>query len=220
VSQALIATVGFFAGLVAAMVDGRRSLRAASLAVGLGLAPAAAQVGGGPAALVPLVAGVAAVVAGTVALRAAVSLRWVPGLDPAVPVVAPPAALFGPRSVRAVGAALALPAASWVSLNVQVGGEASAHGAVFAAAYVWFVGCLRLLRARSLQDLGIATAVLGIAAATGWLLEAGPGALPEATAAAGLAPVAAAATGWLTGRHRRPIRQPQPRQPAQAEEAA
>jgi hypothetical protein len=220
VSQALIATLGFFAGLVAAMVDGRRSLRAAALVVGLGLAPAAAQVGGGPAALVPLVAGLAAVVAGTVAQRAAIAMRWVPGLDPAVPVVAPPAALFGPRSVRAIGAALALPAASWVSLNVQVGGEATAHGAVFAAAYMWFIGCLRLLRARSLQDLGIATAVIGLAAATAWLLEAGPGALPEATAAAGLAPVAAAATGWLTGRHRRPIRRPQ--QPVQSpgEEAA
>jgi hypothetical protein len=123
-----------------------------------------------------------------------------------VPVVAPPAALFGPRSVRAVGAALALPAASWVSLNVQVGGEATAHGAVFAAAYVWFIGCLRLLRARSLEGLAIGAAVLGIAAATGWLLEAGPGALPEAAAVAGLAPGAAAAAGWLTGRHRRTLR--------------
>jgi hypothetical protein len=210
-SQALIATIGFLAGLVAAMVDGRRALRIAAVAVGLGLAPTAAQVGGGPAAMVPLLAGVLAALAGTVALRAAIGLRWVPGLDPAVPVVAPPAALFGPRSVRAVGAALALPAASWVSLNVQVGGEATAHGAVFAAAYAWFIGCLRLLRARSLQDLAIAAAVLGIAAATGWLLEAGPGALPEAAAAAGLAPVAAAGAGWLTGRHRRPVRdRPQP----------
>lgn len=206
-SQALIATLGFFAGVVAAMVDGRRALRIAAVAVGLGLAPAAAQVGGGPAALVPLVAGVAAALSGTLALRAAGALRWVPGLDPAVPVVAPPAALFGPRSLRAVGAALALPAASWVSLNVQVGGEATAHGAVFAAAYAWFAGCLRLLRARSVQDLAIGAAVLGLAASTSWLLEAGPGALPEATAAAGLAPVAAAAAGWLTGRHRRVLRQ-------------
>jgi hypothetical protein len=217
VSQALIATVGFFAGLVAAMVDGRRALRVAAVIAGLGLAPSAAEVGGGPAALVPLLAGVAAALTGTVAQRAAVALRWVPGLDPAVPVVAPPAALFGPRSVRAVGAALALPAASWVSLNVQVGGAATAHGAVFAVAYVWFICCLRLLRARSLQDLAIGTAVLGIVASTGWLLEAGPGALPEATAAAGLAPVAAAASGWLTGRHRRPLR----REPdADAEEVA
>lgn len=205
-SQALIATLGFFAGLVAAMVDGRRAVRIAALAVGLGAAPAAAATGGGPAALVPLLAGVATVVAGTAALRAATTLRWVPGLDPAVPVVAPPAGLFGPRSVRAVGAVLALPAASWVSLNVQVGGEATAHGAVFAAAYLWFAGCLRLLRARSVEDLATGAAVLGIAAATGWLLEAGPGALPEATAAAGLAPVAAAAAGWLTGRHRRTLR--------------
>jgi hypothetical protein len=204
-SQALIATIAFFGGLVAAMVDGRRAVRVAAAAAGLGLAPAAAAVGGSPAALVPSLAGLAALLLGGVALRAAVALRWVPGLDPAVPVVAPPAALFGPRSVRAVGAALALPAASWVSLNVQVGGAATAHGAVFAAAYVWFTGCLRLLRARALDDLACGAAAVGLAAATGWILEAGPGAIPEASAAAGLAPVAAAAAGWLAGRHRRAL---------------
>jgi hypothetical protein len=206
VSQALVATIGFFAGVVVAMVDGRRALRVAAVAAGLGLSVAAAEVGGGPAALVPLLAGLSAALLGTLAQRAAIALRWVPGLDPAVPVVAPPAALFGPRSVRAIGAVLALPAASWVSLNVQVGGAATAHGAVFTAAYVWLIGCLRLLRARSLQDLAVATAVLGLAAATGWLLEAGPGAIPEATAAAGLAPAAAMAAGWLVGRHRGPLR--------------
>jgi hypothetical protein len=210
VSQALVATIGFFAGVVAAMVDGRRAVQVASLAAGLGLAAGAAEVGGGPAALVPMAAGLAAVVTGDVARRAAVALRWVPGLDPAVPVVAAPAALFGPRSVRAIGAALALPVASWVSLNVQVGGEATAHGAIFGAAYVWLVGCLRLLRARSLEDLAVAVAVVGLAAAAAWLLEAGPGAVPEAAAAAGLAPVAAAAAGWLTGRHRRPLRREDP----------
>jgi hypothetical protein len=206
VSQAPVASLGFLGGLVAAMVDGRRGVRAAALFAGLGLAPAAAQLGGGPGALVPVLGGLSSVIAGTVAMRAAIGMRWLPGLDPSVPVVAPPAALFGPRSVRAIGAALALPAASWVSLNVPVGGVASAHGAVFAAAYVWFVGCLRLLRARSLEDLATAAAVLGLAAATSWILEAGPGAIPEASAAAGMAPVAAAAAGWLVGRHRRPLR--------------
>jgi hypothetical protein len=205
-SQALVATIGFFGGLVAAMVDGRRAVRVAALVVGIALAPAASDVGGDPAALVPLLGGVLSVLLGTLALRAAVALRWLPGLDPSVPVVAPPAALFGPRSVRAVGAALALPAASWVSLNVQVGGAASAHGAVFAAAYVWFVGCVRLLRARSVEGLATAAAMLGLAAATGWILEAGPGALPEASAVAGLAPVAAATAGWLAGRHQRVLR--------------
>jgi hypothetical protein len=210
VSQALVASLGFFGGLVAAMVDGRRGVRVAALFAGLGLAPAAAQLGGGPGALVPVLGGIAAVLLGAVAMRAAIGLRWLPGLDPSVPVVAPPAALFGPRSVRAIGAALALPAASWVSLNVPVGeGVASAHGAVFAVAYVWFVGCVRLLRARSLEDLATAAAVLGLAAATGWILEAGPGAIPEASAAAGMAPVAAAAAGWLVGRHRRPLRREQ-----------
>jgi len=219
-SQQLIATLGFFGGLVAAMVDGRRSVNIAALAAGLGLAAAAASVGGGPAALVPLLAGVAAALLGWLALRAATAMRWVPGLDPTVPVVAPPAALFGPRSIRALGAALALPAASWVSLNVQVGGVATAHGAIFATAYVWFVGCMRLLRARALDDLAAAAAVIGIAAATGWILEAGPGAIPEASAAAGLAPVAAAAAGWLVGRHRRTLRRPTAPQPEPEPEAA
>jgi hypothetical protein len=207
-SQQLIATIAFLGGVVAAMVDGRRSVSIAALAAGVGLAAAAASVGGGPAALVPVVAGMSAAILGWTARRAAVAMRWVPGLDPTVPVVAPPAALFGPRSVRAIGAALALPAASWVSLNVQVGGVATAHGVVFATAYLWFVGCLRLLRARALDDLAAGAAVLGIASATGWILEAGPGAIPEASAAAGLAPVAAIAAGWLVGRHRRTLRQP------------
>jgi hypothetical protein len=205
-SQGLVAMLGFLGGVVAVMVDGRRAVRAAALVAGLALAPAASDVGGGPAALVPLFGGLLAVVLGTLAQRTAVAMRWLPGLDPSVPVVAPPAALFGPRSVRALGAALALPAASWVSLNVQVGGAASAHGAVFAAAYIWFVGCVRLLRARSVEDLATAAAMLGLAAATGWILEAGPGALPEASAVAGLAPVAAAASGWLAGRHQRLLR--------------
>ena len=203
-SQQLIATIAFFGGIVAAMVDDRRAVGFAALGAGLGLAPAASSVAGGPAALVPLLAGISAALLGWLARRVAAALRWVPGLDPTVPVVAPPAALFGPRSIRALGAALALPAASWVSLNVQVGGVATAHGAVFAAAYVWFVGGLRLLRAASVEDLAAGAAVLGIASATGWILEAGPGAIPEASAAAGLAPVAAAAAGWLVGRHRRP----------------
>src|SRR5258708_8699151 len=159
-SQALVATIGFFGGLVATMVDGRRAVRVAALVVGVALAPAASDVGGDPAALVPLLGGVLSVLLGTLALRAAVALRWLPGLDPSVPVVAPPAALFGPRSVRAVGAALALPAAPWVSLNVQVGGAASAHGAVFAAAYVWFGGGVRLLRARSGEGLATAAPML------------------------------------------------------------
>jgi hypothetical protein len=50
--------------------------------------------------------------------------------------------------------------------------------------------------------------VLGIAAATGWILEAGPGSIPEASAAAGLAPVAAGTAAWLVGRHRRALRAP------------
>jgi hypothetical protein len=128
----------------------------------------------------------------------------VSGLDPLVPVVAPREALFGPRSIRAAAAGLALVAASWVSLNVLVGPAGSAQGAVFAAAYTWLVGVMRLIRARALEDLLVGAATIALAGAVAWILEAGPSALPEAMVAAGLTPAAAVTAGWLRGRHHRP----------------
>jgi hypothetical protein len=203
VNQSLIATLAFLAGLVVVLADGRSAVPLAAFLTGLALAPAAASVGGTPAALVPLVLGSAALLTSRVARTAAERLPAVPGLDPEVPVVVPLGGLFGPRSVRVIAGALAIPAASWVSLNVSVGGAAVASGAVFAAAYLWLAGMVRLLRARAVDELAVGAAVVALAAATGWLLEAGPGAVPEAAAVAGLAPGAAAVAGWLTGRHRR-----------------
>ncbi|TMC49497.1 MAG: hypothetical protein E6J14_08345 [Chloroflexi bacterium] len=203
-SQTLIAAIGFLGGMVVAVVDGPRAIAVASLAAGLGLAGAAASTGGVGAALLPLVGGTAAVLAAALARRSGERLRGVAGLSPEVPVVAARAALFGPRSVRVVAAALALPAASWVSLNVSVGGAASDQGAIFAAAYVWLAGAARLLRARALEDLGVGAAAVALAGATAWILEAGTGSFAEASAVAAFAAVSAAAAGWLTGRHRRP----------------
>jgi hypothetical protein len=86
---------------------------------------------------------------------------------------------------------------------VLVGPAGTAQGAVFAAAYTWLVGAIRLLRGRALEDLLVGAAAVALAGAVGWVLEAGPGSLPEAMVAAGLAPVAAVTAGWLQGRHGR-----------------
>jgi len=203
-SQTFIATLGFVGGAVAALVDGPRAVGMAALVLGLTLAPAAANVAGFPGAAVVIVAGLAAALLGPAARRGAEALGRVSGLDPLVPVVAPREALFGPRSIRAAAAGMALVAASWVSLNVLVGPAGTAQGAVFAAAYIWLVGAIRLLRGRALEDLLVGGAGVALAGAVGWILEAGPGALPEAAVAAGLAPAAAVTAGWLQGRHHRP----------------
>jgi hypothetical protein len=219
VSQTLIAALGFLGGAVAALVDGPRAVGVAAVAAALGLAPAAASVGGLPAATVVIAAGLAALLLDPLARRAAWRLMAVPGLNPLVPVIGPREALFGPRSIRAVAAGLALVAASWVSLNVLVGPAASAQGAVFAAAYVWLVGSARLLRARALEDLCVGAAAVALASAVAWILEAGPAALAEAMVPAMLAPAAAVTAGWLQGRHRRPsiLRAPLPGAPSAAE---
>src|SRR5205807_1479733 len=118
VSQTLIAAIGFLGGMVVALVDGPRAIAVASLAAGLGLAGAAASIGGVGAALLPLVGGAAAVLAAALARGSGERLRGVAGLSPEVPVVAPRDALFGPRSVRVVAAALAAvsaAAAGWLT---------------------------------------------------------------------------------------------------------
>lgn len=202
-SQTLIAMLGFLGGAVAALIDGHRAVGVGALVLGLSLAPAAASVGGWPGAAVVVGAGLAAALLDPLSGRGAERIGTVSGLDPLVPVVAPRDSLFGPRSVRAAAAAMALVAASWVSLNVLVGAAGTAQGAVFAAAYTWLIGAIRLLRARALEDLLVGAAAVALAGTVAWILEAGPSALPEAMVAAGLAPGAAVAAGWLRGRHRR-----------------
>jgi hypothetical protein len=137
------------------------------------------------------------------ARRAARHLPWVAGLDPLIPAFAPPLRLFGPRSVRAWGAALAVPVASWVSFNVSIGAVAAVQGILFPVAYVWACGGLRLLVARTVEDLAVGVAMVGLSSATAWLIRGGPDAYVGAAALALLAPISATVAGWLGGRHAR-----------------
>jgi hypothetical protein len=197
----LLGAVGFIAALVVSLVDGRRAIAYASLAAALALSPSVAAVGDGDAVLVLCAAAAAA--AGLAPLTRTLSRRlsWMAGVDPVVPVVAREEALFGPRSVRAATAAVVLPAASWVTFNVPLGAASTVTGVLFPVALVWGCACMRLLTARTLNDLAVGVAALGIAASAAWFLCAGADTLPSAMAAASLAPAAAVAAGWLSGRH-------------------
>lgn len=198
-----MATIAAVAAIVIAVVDGPRSIRVAAVVGGVALAPAAASVGGTPGALVPLAAGLGAALAAAVCELAARRLALGSGLDPLVPVVSPRVGLFGPRSVRVMGAALALLGASWVAINVPVAGAGAATGAAFAVADVFLVAVLRLLRGRALEELAVGGVCVAIAASAGWVLEAGTDSISSAVAAAALAPLIAGSAGWMTGRHHR-----------------
>ncbi|MBV8199604.1 MAG: hypothetical protein JOZ15_03165, partial [Acidobacteria bacterium] len=121
VSEPLLSLAGVVAAAVAIMVDGRRAVLIATVAVAAGLAPTIA-VTSGPGALravaVPAAVGVAGGAASGWAARRS---PWVAGLDPNIPAFAPMHGLFGPRSARAFAGALAVPIASWVSFNVPIG---------------------------------------------------------------------------------------------------
>jgi hypothetical protein len=58
-----------------------------------------------------------------------------------------------------------------------------------------------MLTARTLADIAVGIAALGIAAAAAWFLSAGVETLAGALTAAALAPGAAVLAGWLRGRH-------------------
>ena len=199
-SQSLVAGLAWIGGVVIVLVDGRRSTVVAALIAGLVLAPAAGSVGGAPAVVLLAGGGTAVGAAGLLGRLVGGRLGLGAGLDPDVPVTATGGRLFGPRSIRLLAGALALPAASWVSLNVEVGGAAVAGGAIFAAADLWLVGAVRLLRARTLDDLAVGAEVVALASATAWLLQAGPGAEPEALTAIAGAAIVAAVTGTALGR--------------------
>jgi len=209
VNQPLLDLIAFVAGAVAVLVDRRRAVLAASIAVALGLAPAAALYGGGGAVVVVLGAGAAAAVAGP--LVGAVGARGGPGdgLDPLRPVGAHEG-LFGPRSVRVAGCAVALVAGSWVSFNVPVGSIAAVQGALFPVAFIFLCGVLRLFLARNLTDLAVGVAVTAVAVGVGWLLRGGSDPLPAAAGVIAIAPVAVAMEAWLAARRRGDARVPTP----------
>ncbi|MGA8523610.1 MAG: hypothetical protein WB807_11195, partial [Candidatus Dormiibacterota bacterium] len=131
------------------------------------------------------------------------ALPWLSGLNPTIPAFAPSDRLFGPRSARAFGAAVAVPIASWVSFNVPVGQITAVEGLLFPIAYAWTCGVIRLLVARTVEDLLVGVAMVGIATGTAWLLRSGGDSFPGAVLACAAAPLAAFLAGWLHGRSSR-----------------
>ena len=201
--QFLLSTLAVFGAVVIVLVEGRSTIPVASLAAAVALIPSAVFVGGVPAAVVPLAGAVGATVAHGIARWSAERLPLVAGLDPLVPVIAPPDGLFGPRSVRMSALLFGLPATSWVSLNVELLGGASARGVVFAAGFIWVAGTARLLLARTVEDLAAGAAVVALASAVAWTAQDGEATHAEAALLSGFAVVAGAVAGWLIGRHHR-----------------
>jgi hypothetical protein len=203
VSAPLLSAAGVIAVAVAMMVDGRRAVPIATVFLAAGLAPTAATFAGAPGAAVLGGCAVAAVILGWTGWLGGRVLPWLSRLDPTIPAFAPAARLFGPRSSRAFGAAVALPFASWVSFNVPVGQITTVGGLLFPIAYAWTCGVIRLLLARTVEDLAVAVAMVGIATGTAWLLRSGTDSFPGAIVACVAAPVAAFLAGWLHGRSSR-----------------
>ncbi|MFN2568350.1 MAG: hypothetical protein ABR564_01955 [Candidatus Dormibacteria bacterium] len=202
-SQTGLAMLGFAAGMISIIVDGRHAVVIAGMAVAVGLVPTAAVQGGDPAVIMLLVAAAATGVLSFISTWLARRSSWVAGLDPLVPAVSPGQQLFGPRSVRVAAGAVAAPAASWASFNVPVGDVTIVAGLLFAIAYIWLCGAARLLVARTLEDLAVATVMVCLSSAVAWVLRGGPSALAEASCLAALAPLAGLTAGWLAGRHHR-----------------
>jgi hypothetical protein len=200
VSAPLLSAAGVIAAAVAIMVDGRRAVAIAIVVLAAGLAPTAATFGGAPGVAVLGASAIAAVLLSWAGWLGGRVLPWLSGLDPTIPAFAPSDRLFGPRSGRAFGAAVAIPVASWVSFNVPVGQIATVEGLLFPIAYAWTCGVIRLVVARNVEDLGVGVAMVGIATATAWLLRSGADSIPGAALACVVAPLAAFLAGWLNGR--------------------
>ena len=203
VSAPLLAAAGVVAAAVAMMVDGRRAVAITAVLLAVGMAPTAATFGGAPGVAVLGVSGFAAVAFAWVGWATGRRLPWVAGLDPSIPALAPSGQLFGPRSIRAFGAAAAVPIASWVSFNVPVGQVAAVQGLLFPTAYAWTCGVIRLLLARNVEDLAVGITMVSLSTGTAWLLRSGTDSLPGAVLACALAPIVALIAGWLAGRSSR-----------------
>jgi len=167
------------------------------------MAPTAATFGGAPGVAVLGVSGFGAAAFAWGGWAAGRRLPWIAGLDPSVPAFAPSDQLFGPRSIRAFGAAVAVPIASWVSFNVPVGQVAAVQGLLFPTAYAWTCGVIRLLLARNVEDLAVGITMVSLSTGTAWLLRSGTDSLPGAVLACALAPIVALIAGWLAGRSSR-----------------
>jgi hypothetical protein len=206
VSAPLLSGVGVLAAVVAIMVDGRRAVAIAVIFLAAGLMPTAATFGGAPGVAVLAATALSAVFFAWAGFVGGRRLPWVAGLDPTIPAFAPPNRLFGSRSARAFSAAIAVPIASWVSFNIPVGQITTAvQGLLFPTAYAWTCGVIRLLLARTVEDLAVGVAMVSIATGTAWLLRSGSDSLPGAVIACGATPVAALVAGWLAGRSTRRV---------------
>jgi hypothetical protein len=208
VNEPLLAGAGFLAAVIVVLVDGRNAVAYTSLAAAAGLAPLVGSLYGADGVIVLAAAGGLAILLGPLTRAAAHRVSWMPGLDPVVPVVAHAEALFGPRSIRVAAGVLVLPASSWVSFNVPLGVASTVSGVLFPAAVVWGCSAMRLLTARTLVDLTVGVAGVGLSGAAGWLVAGGVDTLPGAIAAAALAPGAAVTAGWLSGRRARAVALP------------
>jgi hypothetical protein len=203
VNDPLLDSLAFVGAVVAVLVDQRRAVFWACLAVAVCLAPTAAALSGPGAAIILGGAAAAAGIAGESARLLFGRLTRRPESGPLIPVAAPPDSLFGPRSLRAFAALVALPAASWISFNVPVGSIAVVQGLLFPPTFTFLCGAIRLLLARTIGDLAVGVAVIALAVAVGWFLRGGSDPLPAAAGMALLAPLAAVLEEWL-GAHRHP----------------
>jgi hypothetical protein len=199
--QALISIAGLLSVVVAMLADGRRAVPLVAIVLAAGLSPELLIAGGAPAAFVFAGAGAAALLLHWVGAIAGSRVAPAVRFDPTIPVFAPPQQLFGRRSVRVAAAALAVPVASWVTLNMPVGEVVAIQGLLFPAAYAWCCGALRLVVARSIADLAAGISMIVVATAVGWVLRSGSDALTGALAILTLVPLCALAAGWLGGRH-------------------
>ena len=161
-NEPLLAGAAFLAAVVVTVVDGRNAVTYAALAAALGLAPSVASLYGGDGALTLIAAAVLAALLGPLSRSAAHRISRMAGIDPNVPVVAGDGGLFGPRSIRVATAVLVLPGASWVSFNIPLGSASTVSGVLFPAALLWGCAGVRLLTARTLADVAVGVAVLGI----------------------------------------------------------
>jgi hypothetical protein len=206
-SQPLLDFLALVGSAAAVLVDGRWAVALATFAAAGGLLAAAATIGGGPAAL--FLAGAFAAAAVT-----AWSVRWLAshlGRSRArMPGRSSPQrreALFGPRSLRLIAAAVALPAASWVSFNVPVGSVTVVEGRLFPVVIVFAIGAVRLLIGRNPTDLAIGVALVAVAVSVAWLLRGGPDPIPAAAGVAAFAPAAAAVEAWVSERRPGEVRE-------------
>jgi len=204
-SQLLLDVIALAGAAVAVLVDRRWAVPVAAIAVALGLTPAAATYGGGWAAVAILVAAAAAAATGWLGWWLAARLGRQSGSDPRQPVAETREALFGPRSARVAAAAISLPAISWISFNIPIGAVTAVEGRLFPVAAVFTVGAIRLLLGRSLTDLSVGVAVVGLGVSVGWLLRGGLDPLPVAIGVAALAPAVSGLEAWLRGHRRAPI---------------